>query len=214
MTDVVEYFHEQGINIVTIQPEFKYSNTIVSDCLVKCVENSCADKICCKNDDLDLAIVTHVKNDDEKTLIRPKVLANDNELRVAITEVKRKSKSLVDLSENRNSDIPQYHSQRRFSSDTEQNDILTTPPQATSLSSSNLTSRPFISDSHLPKIDARLMSEMPDDFEFNFNIETFNIDQIGKVDQIDEKTVTSCIQKLTDETKIHPFSEGEMTEKK
>lgn len=63
INDVLGFFHEQGINIVTIQPEFK---NLVSDneapnnemktitegkCLVACRQTACEEKLCCKEDD-------------------------------------------------------------------------------------------------------------------------------------------------------------------
>ncbi|CAO1424725.1 unnamed protein product [Diamesa hyperborea] len=60
--EVLKYFHDQGINIVTIQPEFadtknylgSTSNAIeeaqplIDDCLVTCKEKACDDKVCCR----------------------------------------------------------------------------------------------------------------------------------------------------------------------
>lgn len=63
--DVLGFFHEQGINIVTIQPEFKnlapveteplseemkpFVNGAVKDlCLVACREITCEEKLCCQ----------------------------------------------------------------------------------------------------------------------------------------------------------------------
>lgn len=61
--DVLGFFHEQGINIVTIQPEFKnlgaedssgeelkslVNGTIRDLCLVACRETACEEKLCCK----------------------------------------------------------------------------------------------------------------------------------------------------------------------
>lgn len=52
--DIVIFFHEQGITIVTIQPEFKVTGNIEThDCLVKCVDKACILKHCCNtNNDL------------------------------------------------------------------------------------------------------------------------------------------------------------------
>lgn len=60
--EVLKYFHDQGINIVTIQPEFADTNYLRStskpteealqlmadDCLVACKEKACVDKACCR----------------------------------------------------------------------------------------------------------------------------------------------------------------------
>lgn len=60
--EVLKYFHDQGINIVTIQPEFadtksflgSTSNAIeeaqplIDDCLVACKDKACDDKACCR----------------------------------------------------------------------------------------------------------------------------------------------------------------------
>lgn len=64
--DVIGFFHEQGINIVTIQPEFSNSDTHCADdqspeavigagnnnsCLVTCLQTACKPKHCCVPDD-------------------------------------------------------------------------------------------------------------------------------------------------------------------
>ena len=61
--EVLKYFHDQGINIVTIQPEFadtkKYLGSsskatdevlrlMADDCLVACKDKACDDKACCR----------------------------------------------------------------------------------------------------------------------------------------------------------------------
>lgn len=60
MDDVVEYFHEQGINIVTIQPEFQdflpnspllMSTNKADNCLMQCRGNGCLLKHCCRRDE-------------------------------------------------------------------------------------------------------------------------------------------------------------------
>lgn len=64
INDVIAFFHEQGINIVTIQPEFKnlseeteavneelkplVEGPVRDLCLVACRETSCDEKLCCK----------------------------------------------------------------------------------------------------------------------------------------------------------------------
>lgn len=69
INDVLGFFHEQGINIVTIQPEFKniapadlgleadiksLQNGAVRDlCLVACREITCEEKLCCKGSSVD-----------------------------------------------------------------------------------------------------------------------------------------------------------------
>lgn len=70
INDVLGFFHEQGINIVTIQPEFKniapedlespsdemksLTNGGVKDlCLVACREITCEEKLCCKQNSTD-----------------------------------------------------------------------------------------------------------------------------------------------------------------
>lgn len=67
INDVLAFFHEQGINIVTIQPEFKtlghgveaadqelrsmlHGPTPRDLCLVACKKNECEEKLCCKPD--------------------------------------------------------------------------------------------------------------------------------------------------------------------
>lgn len=53
MDDVVNYFHEQGITIVTIQPEFlsdchnKITSRTNEYCLMPCKDKMCHPKICC-----------------------------------------------------------------------------------------------------------------------------------------------------------------------
>lgn len=63
ISDILGFFHEQGINIVTIQPEFKNyaENEVVNQetrsladgalkdlCLVACRKTTCEEKLCCK----------------------------------------------------------------------------------------------------------------------------------------------------------------------
>lgn len=63
INEIVNYFHEQGINIVTIQPEFKQLDAEMSPggeirslvagttkdlCLVACRQETCEEKTCCK----------------------------------------------------------------------------------------------------------------------------------------------------------------------
>jgi hypothetical protein len=64
INDVIGFFHEQGINIVTIQPEFKNLGEQASTeeikalvesptrdlCLVACRQPTCEEKLCCKRD--------------------------------------------------------------------------------------------------------------------------------------------------------------------
>lgn len=52
--DVIKFFHDQGITIVTIQPEFnvksidgKSSTSTLSECLIGCQSIECAPKTCC-----------------------------------------------------------------------------------------------------------------------------------------------------------------------
>uniref|UniRef100_U5EQ60 Putative integral to membrane n=1 Tax=Corethrella appendiculata TaxID=1370023 RepID=U5EQ60_9DIPT len=49
--DVINFFHEQGINIVTIQPEFTTTTLDGNSCLMKCREDACLLKHCCERDE-------------------------------------------------------------------------------------------------------------------------------------------------------------------
>lgn len=56
---VVNFFHAQGITIVTIQPEFKTKSTgaikeksTIAECLIGCQSIECAPKTCCSTTDL------------------------------------------------------------------------------------------------------------------------------------------------------------------
>lgn len=56
---VVDFFHNQGITIVTIQPEFNTKTTpdkkgsgSLSECLIGCQSLECAPKTCCSTNDL------------------------------------------------------------------------------------------------------------------------------------------------------------------
>lgn len=60
---VVNFFHDQGITIVTIQPEFqekstnkKESKLSLNQCLIGCQSIECAPKTCCSTNDLDTII--------------------------------------------------------------------------------------------------------------------------------------------------------------
>lgn len=61
---MTNFFHEQGITIVTIQPEFKHqdassqSKSSLSQCLIGCQSVECAPKTCCSLNELD-SIVTN-----------------------------------------------------------------------------------------------------------------------------------------------------------
>lgn len=53
--DVRTFFSEQGITIVTIQPEFQDSSAPVSmECLVQCHAKDCMEKVCCRDSRSDL----------------------------------------------------------------------------------------------------------------------------------------------------------------
>ncbi|GAB0092062.1 zinc transporter 1 [Sergentomyia squamirostris] len=60
MEDILSFFHDQGITIVTVQPEFKskaINGATVShrksptNCLMGCRDNSCIDKYCCQSEE-------------------------------------------------------------------------------------------------------------------------------------------------------------------
>uniref|UniRef100_A0A1L8DEB2 Putative zn2+ transporter znt1 n=1 Tax=Nyssomyia neivai TaxID=330878 RepID=A0A1L8DEB2_9DIPT len=56
MEDVLAFFHNQGITIVTVQPEFKEKSKSLerkspANCLFGCRDNSCIDKYCCQSDE-------------------------------------------------------------------------------------------------------------------------------------------------------------------
>lgn len=60
---VVNFFHDQGITIVTIQPEFQEklrnqneSKLSLNQCLIGCQSVECAPKTCCSTNDLDTII--------------------------------------------------------------------------------------------------------------------------------------------------------------
>lgn len=61
--EVVNFFHAQGITIVTIQPEFKTKsangarNSAIVECLIGCQSIECAPKTCCSTNDLDAILV-------------------------------------------------------------------------------------------------------------------------------------------------------------
>lgn len=61
--DVVNFFHDQGITIVTIQPEFKAKNDeskeidSLKQCLISCQNLECAPKTCCSTTDLDTILI-------------------------------------------------------------------------------------------------------------------------------------------------------------
>lgn len=51
---VEDFFHNQGVTIVTIQPEFKVKSneSVVPACLIGCQSLECAPKTCCSTNDL------------------------------------------------------------------------------------------------------------------------------------------------------------------
>lgn len=69
---ILHFFYNQGITIVTIQPEFKTksnnsktdgnSRTSLAQCLIGCQSLECAPKTCCSTNDLHTLIVTDANN--------------------------------------------------------------------------------------------------------------------------------------------------------
>lgn len=66
--EVVNFFHAQGITIVTIQPEFNTKSTddtknkdktglLQPECLIGCQSIECAPKTCCSTNDLDAILI-------------------------------------------------------------------------------------------------------------------------------------------------------------
>lgn len=66
--EVNNFFAENGIGHITIQPEFPSSASLPSstECLVKCLGAECISKTCCKDDKSDL---THIVCGDKKVLV-------------------------------------------------------------------------------------------------------------------------------------------------
>lgn len=71
---VVNFFHAQGITIVTIQPEFNTKTTTektndgnsLSECLIGCQSLECAPKTCCSTNDLQAIIIDNSKRKKKK----------------------------------------------------------------------------------------------------------------------------------------------------
>lgn len=66
---LIDFFHSQGITIVTIQPEFKIKSTdetkdtnSLTQCLIGCQSLECAPKTCCSTNDLDTIVVDKKKS--------------------------------------------------------------------------------------------------------------------------------------------------------
>lgn len=76
--EVNNFFAENGISQITIQPEFPSPSSLPSstECLVKCLEADCNSKTCCKDDKDDL---THIVCGDKKVLV-PKAAIKDVEI--------------------------------------------------------------------------------------------------------------------------------------
>lgn len=66
--EVVNFFHAQGITIVTIQPEFRTKSSKDSkdmslvQCLIGCQSAECAPKTCCSTNDLDTILIDGDQN--------------------------------------------------------------------------------------------------------------------------------------------------------
>lgn len=66
--DVRSFFIEQGITIITIQPEFHCAKSTPSlECLVQCQAPECAEKVCCKDSRSDLREISVCPNGAETT---------------------------------------------------------------------------------------------------------------------------------------------------
>lgn len=71
---VVDFFHAQGITIVTIQPEFRTKSSAdnketesIVQCLISCQSLECAPKTCCSTTDLDAILIDGDKDRREKS---------------------------------------------------------------------------------------------------------------------------------------------------
>lgn len=69
----MNFFHDQGITIVTIQPEFqeksmdkKGSKISLNQCLIGCQSVECAPKTCCSINDLDTIITSNAASKPQK----------------------------------------------------------------------------------------------------------------------------------------------------
>lgn len=122
INDVLSFFHEQGINIVTIQPEFASLNAgessnskerkmliegMVKNCLVACRQSECVEKLCCqhgsnesiKSDLQQVVSIRDVSEEELTTLTNSKSakslnLCESEESTQDITSKKRSSASL------------------------------------------------------------------------------------------------------------------------
>lgn len=153
MEDVINFFHEQGITIVTIQPEFNCYEFKGFDCMMKCVEKSCLAKHCCNSN----------SESNEKSINKDKLspkLSIENNCKISQTNL-IKSKSLQNIKND--NDINLEYRGRSFSDNVQP-----------------IRLRQFISDSHLPKNDNRPVSELDEEFESKLNAEMFDIDKVGK----------------------------------
>lgn len=112
INDVLGFFHEQGINIVTIQPEFMSlkageSSTgkerksliegMVKNCLVACRQSECVEKLCCQ----------HGSNESVKSDLQQVVSIRDvSEEELTTLANSKSAKSLNLESEESTQDIP------------------------------------------------------------------------------------------------------------
>lgn len=133
---VVNFFYNQGITIVTIQPEFKAKSNgdkvlngmSVVQCLIGCQSLECAPKTCCSTNDLQM-ISSHDGSSSEETAR----VAHDRKLRKTTKATKdktaTKSRSLLSLN------VTSLMKLRRFAGSTE--DIM----------------KKSASESHVPQMD-------------------------------------------------------------
>ena len=118
MKDVKKFFHEQGIQIVTIQPEFNSTKPMIEttqktipDCLVPCQDYACMEKHCCvhnRNDLKAIKINDKLTNSKMSTCCaHDKKTETNKEIIISAVELKNKDKQ----HNIRHSHSHQYHKQ-------------------------------------------------------------------------------------------------------
>lgn len=119
MEDVLNFFRDQGITIVTVQPEFKEKSrsesvdrrsVSVTSCLMGCRDNSCIDKSCCKSDEL---LVPEICHHNPKAPKRPEnsPQANNHHLKVEQEQKENTSISLSNINQINSTQLRKYKSE-------------------------------------------------------------------------------------------------------
>lgn len=103
--EVVNFFHAQGITIVTIQPEFgtkasngTNENIAMAQCLIGCQSLECAPKTCCSTTDLDTILIDDMQQKSKKSKVHHRKSSSMLSLNVtSLAKLRKLSGSTQDI---------------------------------------------------------------------------------------------------------------------